>query len=61
MKSLKQKAAEIKEKYSTIPKKQVRAGLYIKSVGTKYVTLLNTWGDVTLEKVKIGEFYKNHM
>ena len=61
MKSLKQKAAEIKEKYSAIPKKQVRPGIYIKSVGTKYVTLLNTWGDVTLEKVKIGEFYEEHM
>ena len=61
MNTLKEKATEIKEKYSAIPEKQVRAGIYIKSVGTKYVTLLNTWGTVTIEKVEIDEFYENHM
>ena len=61
MKTSKQKAAEIKEKYSAIPEKQVSAGIYIKSVGTKYVTLLNTWGTTKIEKVEIDEFYENHM
>ena len=59
--NLKRKAAEIKEKYSAIPKKQVRAGIYIHTIGRKYITLLNTWGTGTLEKVEIDEFYENHM
>ena len=61
MKSLKEKAAEIKEKYSAIPEKQVSAGIYIHTIGRKYITLLNTWGTTTLEKVEIDEFYENHM
>lgn len=61
MKNLKEKAAKIKEKYSAIPEKQVCAGIYIKSVGRKYVTLLNTWGTTKLEKVEIDEFYEDHM
>lgn len=61
MKTLKEKAAEIKEKYNAIPEKQVSAGIYIKSVGSKYVTLLNTWGTTKIEKVEIDEFYENHM
>jgi hypothetical protein len=61
MKSTKEKAAEIEEKYSAIPEKQVSAGIYIKSIGSKYVTLLNTWGTTKLEKVEIDEFYDNHI
>ena len=61
MKTLQQKAAEIKEKYNAIPEKQVSAGIYIHTIGRKYVTLLNTWGKTTLEKVEINEFYENHM
>ena len=61
MKTLKEKAAEIKEKYSAIPEKQVSAGIYIHTIGRKYITLLNTWGTTTLEKVEIDEFYENHM
>jgi hypothetical protein len=61
MKSTAEKAAEIEEKYSAIPEKQVSAGIYIKSIGSKYVTLLNTWGTTKLEKVEIDEFYDNHI
>ena len=51
----------INEKYAAIPEKQVSAGIYVKTVGTKYVTLLNTWGKAKLEKAEIGEFYANHI
>ena len=61
MKTLKEKAAEIKEKYSAIPDKRVSTGIYIRSIGSKYITLVNTWGNTTLEKVEIDEFYENYM
>lgn len=61
MKTLKEKAAEIIEKYSAIPNRQVSPGIYIKSVGRKYVTLLNTWDTTRLVKVSIEKFYENHI
>lgn len=54
-------AAEIKEKYAAIPEKQVSTGIYIKLVGRKYVTLLNTWDTTTIEKIEISEFYENYV
>ena len=61
MKTLKEKAAEIKEKYSAIPDKQVSTGIYIHTIGRKYITLVNAWGKTTFEKVDIDEFYENYM
>lgn len=61
MKTLKEIKSEIAEKYSAIPEKQVSTGIYIKSIGCKYVTLLNTWGTTTLEKIEIKEFYENYI
>lgn len=61
MKTTKEKAAEIKEKYSSVPEQQVLPGIYIDSIGRKYVTILNTWGATKLEKVEIDEFYENHI
>jgi len=61
MKTLKEKSTEIKEKYSAIPENQVSAGIYIKTIGRKYVTILNTWGVTKIEKVEIDTFYENYM
>ena len=54
-------ASEIKAKYSAVPEKQVSPGIYIKSVGRKYITLLNTWGTTRLEKIDISEFYEDYL
>ena len=54
-------AAEIKEKYAAIPEKQVSPGIYIKLVGRKYVTLLNTWGTTKIEQIELSEFYENYV
>ena len=54
-------AAEIKRKYAAIPGKQVSPGIYIKLVGRKYVTLLNTWGTTRLDKIEIAEFYEDYL
>ena len=59
IKTTKEKAAEIKAYYAGIPEKQVSAGVYLKSVGTKYVTLINTWGATTIKKVPIDDFYND--
>jgi hypothetical protein len=61
MKTIKEKAVEIKEKYSSVPEKQVSTGIYIHAIGRKYVTLLNTCGTTRLQKVEIDEFYENHI
>jgi ribosomal protein L9 len=53
-------AKAIEEKYAAIPEKQVSAGIYIKTIGRKYVTLVNTWGVTTLVKIDIEEFYNSH-
>ena len=53
-------AQEIREKYNAMPEKQVSTGIYIKSIGTKYVTLVNTW-EHRLEKIPIEEFYEAHI
>ena len=59
MKTIKQMANEIMLKYSGIPEMQVSPGVYIHSIGRKYVTLLNTWGTTHFVKVEIEEFYQN--
>lgn len=61
MKTLQEMKYEIAEKYSAIPEKQVSTGIYLKSVGKKYVTLLNTWERTRLDKIEITEFYQNYI
>ena len=53
----KQMRDAINEHYDAIPERQVNPGVYIRSVGSKYVTLLNTHDDITLERVDIDDFY----
>jgi len=57
MKTLKEMKKEITEKYSEIPEMQVSPGIFIHTIGRKYITLLNIWGTTTLVKVDIEEFY----
>jgi hypothetical protein len=61
MKTIKEMRNEIAEKYSAIPEKQVTVGIYLKSVGAKWVTLLNTWGVTHTNKIEISEFYENYI
>ena len=59
MKTTKEMANEIREKYEGIHEMQVSAGIYIHTIGRKYVTLLNTCGVTQFVKVEIEEFYNN--
>lgn len=40
-----EKRKEIKEYYAGIPKREVSPGIYLKTIGYKYLTLLSTWGN----------------
>jgi hypothetical protein len=57
----KEMAKAIKEKFDAIPDRQVSTGIYIKKIGSRYVTLLNIWGTSTLKKVEIEDFYTYHI
>jgi hypothetical protein len=57
MKTTNQMKTEIRDKYNGIPDKQVSPGIYLHSVGRKYVTLINKWGYGKTEKLSIHEFY----
>ena len=61
MKTIKEIRQEIIEKYNAIPEQEVSTGVFIKTVGYKYVTLLNIWGTTSIEKVDIEEFYENYI
>jgi hypothetical protein len=56
-----EKAQAIKEKYNSVPEKQVATGIYLKSVGRRYVYLLNTWNVTSIDKVEIDGFYDNYI
>lgn len=59
MKTTKQMKSEILDRYNSRPEKQISAGIYLKSVGNKYVTILNTWGTTRVEKIPIEDFYSD--
>jgi hypothetical protein len=46
----------LKEKLEGIPNKEISAGVYVKTVGTKYLTIINTWETTTQEKIHLSEF-----
>ena len=60
MKTLKEMKQEIKEKYEAIPERQISTGIYLHTIGRKYVTVMNTWNGTKLEKIEIDEFYAEH-
>ncbi len=52
---------EIIDKYNAIPERQISVGLYLKSVGTKWVKILNTWDGSKIETMDIETFYNSHL
>jgi len=52
---------KIRSKYEAIPEKQISAGVYLHTIGRKYITVMNTWNKTTLEKIEIEDFYREHM
>lgn len=60
MKTLKEMKQEIKEKYEAIPEKQISTGVYLHTIGRKYITVMNTWNGTRLEKIEIDSFYAEH-
>ena len=61
MKTLKEMKKEIKAKYAAIPEKQISAGVYLHTIGRKFITILNTWGTTRLSKIDIEDFYQEYV
>jgi len=59
--NIKQMTKEIKDKYTSIPEKQVSPGIYIYTVGRKHITLLNTIDETRLTKIPIKDFYYKYI
>ena len=57
----KQMSEAISAKYDAIPNAQVSTGVYLKTVGRKYVTLVDTWGTTSTKKIEIEEFYDEYV
>lgn len=51
----------IRSKYEGIPEKQISAGVYLHTIGRKYITVMNTWNGTKLEKIEIEDFYHDYM
>jgi len=60
-KTMKQMKQEIKDKYAARPEGQITTGIYLHSIGRKYVTILNTWGTSKLTKEPIEDFYAEYV
>jgi hypothetical protein len=60
MKTINEMRKEIKEKYSAIPEKQISSGIYLHTIGRKYVTIINTWNRTKFEKIALDDFYDGH-
>ena len=52
---------EIKNKYDAIPERQISTGVYLHTVGRKYITIMDTWEKTTLKKIKIEDFYREYV
>ena len=57
----KQIRTAITNKYAAIPERQISTGVYIHTVGYKYVTVLNSWDTTRLSRVTIEDFYSEHI
>jgi hypothetical protein len=60
MKTLKEMKQEIKEKYAAVADRQISTGVYLHTIGKKYVTVMNTWDGTRLQKIEIDDFYSDH-
>ena len=52
---------KIIEKYDNIPKKQIATGVFIKTIGIKYITLIDCWNAISIRQILIEDFYKEHI
>jgi len=57
MKTITEMKREISRKYESVPERQVSPGIYIHTIGRKYITLLNTWDHTRFEHILIEDFY----
>ena len=61
VKTIKEMRQAIIAKYESIPNMEISAGIRIKSIGNKYVHILNTWGGTSVVKQDIREFYRDRV
>jgi len=52
---------EIKETYAGVPSAEVYTGGYLKKVGTKFVTICDTWETTSLKKIPLVAFYNQYI
>ena len=52
---------QIIERLAAIPERQVSPGVYVKSIGYKYVHVINTWEKTRVEKMTLQEFAEYYM
>jgi len=43
------------------PGQEFSTGLYLKTVGYKFVTYINTWDETTVEKMDIDDFFDEYV
>ncbi len=48
---------EIKERMAAIPGNEISTGIIVKTVGTKWVTILNIHGGTSEQKISLQDFY----
>lgn len=61
MKTTKEMKQAIKDKYEAIPDMEVSTGVYLKTIGRKFITTVNIWDSATTERQPIAEFYNYHI
>jgi len=61
MKTLKQMKKEIADKYAAIQNAEVYTGGYLKTIGRKYITIVDTWETTSLIKMEIESFYRKYV
>lgn len=59
--NIKEAKKQILEKYESIPEMQITAGVYIHTIGNKYIHILNTWNGSEILKIKILDFYSDYI
>lgn len=60
-KTTKKMKTEIAEKIAALPEGQIEPGMYVAGIGSKYVTILNTWDGTRIDKMEIEDFWKQYI
>lgn len=61
MKTNKEIRKEIKLEYAGVPESEVYTGGYLKSIGTKFVTIVDTWDTTSLIRIPLIVFYNQYI